>query len=324
MAFPEKSILIVGGGIVGLCLAAAAQSRGFAVTLITRDAACETASGVAAGMIAPALEARGDGHPDALRRLTEAQSAWIDHMGAWPEAIRDILRVQQASARSRFIDADGVETEIAGDWLVEATAVLRALEGAVAAGGGVIVRGEAETISAHGVSLVDGRVYRAAHVAVTAGFASKAFAKAIPSLAVLSPVKGHLLDLPGLGQGGVVRSAVGYLVDYGASAKFGATMEAGREDLMVDPDQVADLKARAAGMFSDLKLDHAKPRTGIRASTPDAWPLIGLDAISGVWVAAGMRRNGFVFAPYAAFVILDRLAGHARPDADIYDPQRFA
>jgi glycine oxidase len=324
MAFPEKSILIVGGGIVGLCLAVAAQSRGFAATLITRDKARDTASGVAAGMIAPAMEARGDPHPDAFRRLAQAQSAWTEHMDAWPQAIQAVLRSQQAAARSRFIDADGVETEITGDWLVESAATLGALEDAVTAQGGMIIRGEAVAIAAHAVRLADGRVLDGAHVAVAAGFASKAFADAIPSLAVLSPIKGHLLDLAGQAAPGVTRSPDGYLADYGASAKFGASMEAGRDDLLVDPMVVADLKARAASLFPDLKLDTATPRTGIRAATPDTWPLIGRDAASGVWLATGMRRNGFVFAPYAAFVILDRLAGEPRPDADIYDPRRFA
>ncbi len=324
MASPEKSILIVGGGIVGLCLAVVAQSRGYAITLIARDAAADTASGVAAGMIAPALEAKGDPHPDALQRLTRAQDAWIEQLGAWPPTIQAMLRSQQAAARSRFVDADGSETEIAGDWLVEATAVLGALEATIVAQDGQIIGGNVAAIGPNAVSLADGRVLRASHVAVTAGLASKAFSDTIPSLAVLSPIKGHLFDLPGQGAPGVTRSPKGYLADYGASAKFGASMEVGRDDLVVDPAVVADLKARAAGLFPDLPLDEATPRTGIRASTPDAWPLIGLDTASGVWVATGMRRNGYVFAPYAAGVILDRLAGEARPDADIYDPQRFA
>jgi len=323
MAFPEKSILIVGGGIVGLCLAVAGQARGFAITLITRDAASETASGVAAGMIAPTLEAQGDSHPEALRRLTRAQSAWTDLMTVWPEDIQAVLRAQQTDARSRFVAADGAEIEIDGDWLVEAVTVLNGLEAAFTVRGGTIVRGEAVLIGAHEARLTDGRVFEAAHVAVTAGYGSKAFAAAVPTLDALSPIKGHLLDLPGRGGRGVVRSTKGYLADYGASAKFGASMEAGRDDLGIDAGVVADLKARAAAMFPDLPLEAAVPRTGIRASTPDAWPLIGVDAASGVWIAAGMRRNGFVFAPYAASVILDRLTGDARPDADIYDPQRF-
>jgi glycine oxidase len=327
MAFPEKSILIVGGGIVGLCLAVVARSRGFAVTLIAREASRDTASGVAAGMIAPALEARGEADPDTLIRLQAAQAAWLDLMPAWPHPLQSLLQRQQAVAHSRFIAADGTATDISGDWLVDATATLNALEDGFLGQGGVILRGSVSGLTAQSAILSDGRDVYAAHVVIASGYASHAFAHMVPSLSVLTPIKGHLLDLPGFGRldgEGVVRSVRGYLVNYGASAKFGASMEPGREDLAVDPAVVADLVVRAGEMFPDLSLAGAVPRTGIRAGTPDNWPLIGRDVASGVWVATGMRRNGFVFAPFAAGVILDLIAGHERPDARPYDPQRFA
>ncbi len=324
MAFPEKSMLIVGGGIAGLCLAVVAQARGFAVTLVARDAASDTASGVAAGMIAPTLESRGDPDPEAFNRLDTAQAAWLRLMAVWPHALQIALCRQQGEARSRFLAADGTATEIGGDWLVDAVATLAALEAEFTALGGRVVKGEAARIAAHAVTLTDGGEWHAAHVVLAAGFASAAFAATIPSLKALTPIKGHLLDLPGQGTPGVLRSAKGYLADYGASAKFGASMEPGRDDLTIDPAVVADLKARAADISADISLERAVPRTGIRASTPDGWPLIGLDSASGVWVAAGMRRNGYVFAPFAAEVILDRIEGEARPDAAAYDPQRFA
>ncbi len=324
MAFPEKSILIVGSGIVGLCLAVAARARGFDVTVIARDAAPATASGVAAGMIAPVLEARGETHPEALLRLQAAQAAWLDLMPVWPEAVQAMLRRQQVEARSRFVTADGDMTDVPGDWLVDATAMLSALEAGFAAAGGIVIRGEATALDAQSVTLADGRVVEAAHVVVASGFASRAFADVVPVLAAVAPIKGHLLDLPGQGTPGVTRSTKGYLADYGAFAKFGASMEPGRDDLAVDPAVLADLEGRAGNMFPAMSLKGAVPRVGIRAGTPDNWPLIGRDEASGVWVATGMRRNGFVFAPYAAGVILDRLAGRERPDAAIYDPQRFA
>ena len=323
MAFPEKSILIVGGGIVGLCLAVAARARGFDVALIARDAVTDTASGVAAGMIAPVLEAKGETHPDALDRLKSAQAAWLDLMPLWPQKVQAMLRQQQAEARSQFIATDGGVTDISCDWLVESGAMLAALESGLAAAGGMRIIGDVVALAVHAVTLADGRSFEAAHVVVASGHASRAFAATVPSLARLTPIKGHLLDLPGQGGQGVVRSARGYLADYGASAKFGASMEAGRADLDIDPAVVADLSSRAGDMFPDLSLEGARPRTGVRASTPDNWPLIGLDTASGVWVATGMRRNGYVFAPYAAGVILDRLAGLERADAGIYDPQRF-
>ncbi len=324
MASPEKSVLIVGSGIAGLCLGVVARARGYEATLIARDAARDTASGVAAGMIAPALEAKGDADPNAFERLKAAQSAWLDLMPLWPDELKTALQAQQAGARSRFIASDGSATDVDGDWLVDAMATLGALEAAFTGRGGTLVRAEATRIDAHAVTLADGRQLTATHIIVAAGYAARAFAATVPSLGMLSPIKGHLLDLPGQGRHGVVRSPRGYLAAYGDRAKFGASMEAGRDDVAIDAAVVADLSARASALFPDLELAQAMPRAGVRASTPDGWPLIGRDAASGVWVATGMRRNGFVFAPFAASVILDRLDGKTRPDAAAYDPQRFA
>ncbi len=324
-----KSLIVVGAGIVGLCLGVAARARGLTVTLIAREAGAETASGVAAGMIAPVLEARSDRHPDALARLTAAQGAWLTLMDAWPQPVQAALRQQQQQAKSRFVASDGEVSTIDSDWLVDAGATLGALEAQFAATGGERLTGDVTAVTRDGVTLADGRVLHADHVVLATGFAGHALAGSVPSLKHLKPIKGHLLDLAGqngagLGGAGVVRSVTGYLADYGDTAKFGASMEAGRSDLTVDDAVVAELKARAAAMVPGIKLDHATPRTGIRAESPDGWPMIGRDAASSVWVATAMRRNGFVFAPLAASVILDELAGKRRRDADIYDPNRFS
>ncbi len=322
MAFPEKSIVIVGSGIVGLCLGVAALARGYTTIVVARDATHDTASGVAAGMIAPALEAMSDSDPETFDRLKAAQAAWLRQMPVWPKAVQDALHRQQGAAQSRHIGADGVVSEIAGDWLVDAAATLAALRAEFSAQGGLFITAEVAKVTAQGVTLANGDEAYGAHVVVAAGYAAKAFAADILTLKGLTPIKGHLLDLPGQGRAGVVRSAKGYFADYGATAKFGASMEPGRDDLDIDPAVVADLKARA--LLFDIPLEATTPRTGIRASTPDNWPLIGLDAASGVWIATGMRRNGYVFAPFAAEVILDQIEGKARPDAAVYDPQRFA
>lgn len=319
-----NSLLIVGAGIAGLCLGVAARARGLDVTLVAREAGKDTASGVAAGMIAPVLEARGDRHPDALVRLQAAQAAWLELMDAWPEAVQTVLRQQQSAAKSRYVSADGEVSTIDSDWLVDSAATLAALEAQFTATGGVRLTAEVTGVTGDSVTLADGRVLHAAHVAVAAGYQGHALSGSVPSLGHLKPIKGHLLDLAGQGGNGVVRSTTGYLADYGASAKFGASMEAGRSDLAIDEAVVAELKARAAALVPGIKLDAATPRTGIRAESPDGWPMIGRDRTSGVWVATAMRRNGFVFAPYAASVILDQLAGKMRPDAAIYNPNRFA
>ncbi|MBP2160693.1 MULTISPECIES: FAD-binding oxidoreductase [Asticcacaulis] len=357
MATSETSLIIVGGGITGLCLAVAAQAKGLKVQVIARDNTGETASGIAAGMIAPALEGLLEFEPEvAYARLHRAQQAWVDLMEVWPADVRAALEKTRGEAHSRYVwyqsdnlsdittprlkamgvpfaaltdeqlkgiagDMDGVE--VAGDWLLSGQAVLESLKAHVLGHGGELVTAPVAAVSATTVTLATGEVLAAGHVAVAAGFGARALASSVPSLGVLEPVKGHLLDLPGQGGQGVVRWAGGYLADHVAMAKFGATMQFGQDDLAIEPEVVADLKARATGMMPSVDLSGATPKTGVRASTPDSWPLIGRDA-TGVYVAVGMRRNGYVFAPYAARLLLALIAGEA-PDADaaLYDPNRF-
>ena len=355
----STSLIVIGAGIVGLCIAVVAQVRGHAVTIVARDKAEDTASGVAAGMIAPVLESRTDPwNPVGLARMRRAQDAWLNLTDAWPRTLTLALRQQQDRARSVFIwRGDQTEDDddflgfalqtarsdaldisalqdlhvspaysgepVPGDWLIDATATLSELESVFRARGGQWLDAEAISVASHTVRLDDGATLTADHVVLAAGFGTVAFADAIPLLERLHPIKGHILDLSADTPAGVIRAAEGYLASYGGSAKFGASMEAGRDDLAVDSAVVADLKARAATMFPDLDLSPAVPRTGIRAATPDGWPIIGRDPTSGVYIATGMRRNGYVFAPLAAQIVVDLIEGVANPDAHLYRPDRF-
>ncbi|ESQ82702.1 hypothetical protein AEAC466_16315 [Asticcacaulis sp. AC466] len=338
----SHSFIVVGAGIVGLVIAVAAQGRGHAVTLIARDEARDTASGVAAGMIAPALEALAEADQiHGYRRLKAAQAAWVYFDDLWPEAVRKALAAARNASQSVYVSAGtttdvaasldamgaaytqtGVELRIGDDWLVEAEATMAALKAQFLATGGRFVAGEVIRATAHSVQVAGGDIRHADHVVVAAGFDAQKLAADIPSLQVLEPIKGHLLDVPGRGATGVLRSPRGYLADYGRVAKFGASMQPGRSDREVEPGIVADLKARAEGMGIGLP-DDVTPRTGVRAATPDGWPLIGRDKASGVFVAVGMRRNGYIFAPFAAKIILALVEQRDGADDGLYRPDRF-
>ncbi|GIO13933.1 glycine oxidase ThiO [Cohnella xylanilytica] len=82
------SVLIVGGGIIGLSSAFEAASRGFAVTVLERGEFGGQASGAAAGMLAPYSE-NGEG-PDAFFRLC------LESLRLYPEWVS---RVEYASGR---------------------------------------------------------------------------------------------------------------------------------------------------------------------------------------------------------------------------------
>jgi len=354
MATPSpQSVIIIGGGIAGLTCATVLQARGHRVTLIYREPMKVTASGVAAGMIAPALEAMNDPVPaDSFRRLTEAQRLWWTLDEYWPERMRRALpvfagqpsfflwRAQHADAFARLqatgadlIEADAAmrhqsglpedmeAVRVSGDWSLPGTWWMAALADHFAALGGHMTCDEVTGIEARRVRVRDGGWLAGDAIVVAAGIGARGLGSMVPSLGALTPIKGHVLDLPAQGRTGVWRTATGYLAAFQGYAKFGASMEAGRDDTHIDPSVVADLKGRAAELFPGLDLLGAEARAGVRASTPDGWPLIGRDAASGVLVAAGMRRNGYVFAPLAAKILLDMIEG--REAGDLYRPDRF-
>jgi len=216
-------------------------------------------------------------------------------------------------------DCDGVRVD--GDWLAPAGMLLLLLQGQMQRR---IVTGAVTHVTAKSVTLDSGEVLKADHVAVAAGFGAASLAAGVPSLEVLSPIKGHLLALKGQGTVSVLRSPLGYLADHIDDAKFGATMQFGRSDVEIESQAVDDLKARAKQILPDLDLTGAQPKAGVRASTPDGWPMIGLDRASGVLVAVGMRRNGYIFAPLAARIVTALILGDELPDdAELYRPERF-
>jgi len=354
----SQSVIIVGGGIVGLCIAVVAQVRGHHVTLVARDTPEDTASGVAAGMIAPILESRSDPYYDEGRkRLQHAQKAWLDLIDCWPERLANSLRAQLSSQsiyiwkgeldedddfffaitmkESREGDTSRDELRrrgiselysgeaVLGDWLVDAMATLLDLQDTFVQRGGTVIRDIAYAVAEHKVRLSDGETLSADAVVLAAGYDVTAFADSISVLERVHPIKGHILDIMTDLPSGVVRSAEGYLAVHGETAKFGATMQAGRNDLAIEDSMVDQLKLRAKDMFPSLELDDAVPRAGVRASSPDSWPMIGRDPASRVLVATAMRRNGYVFAPLAARIITDLIEGRDTPGAEIYRPDRF-
>ena len=351
----SPSLIVIGAGITGLCIAAVAQWHGLDVTVVARESDDATASGIAAGMVAPALEALTEHEPDvAYARLKAAEQHWHTQAGAWGAELTGLIARYRAQADSRYVwpqsdnasdittprlhdmgvpfraltddelapvasDCDGVRVD--GDWLAPAGTLLRLLRGQIRR---PVVTGAVTRVTAGSVTLDTGEVLKADHVVVAAGYGAAALAADVPLLKALSPIKGHLLVLKGQGGGSVLRSPLGYLADHIDDARFGATMQFGQSGTDIESDAVEDLKARARQILPDLDLTDAEPKAGVRASTPDGWPLIGRDPASGVLVAVGMRRNGYIFAPLAARIVTALILGDTLPeDAGLYVPSRF-
>ena len=330
-------IAVVGAGAFGSATALALARAGVAVTVFDSAAPGDNASGVAAGMLAPASEALFDEasapHLALLRRARDLWPAFADGLGV--EILKDGVRIEGdpewlagIEARRRVLglpddhEADGALL-LVEDWRLDARDALAALR-AGASGLGVSFERASVTGYHNGVlSLSDGRAERFDTLVLATGAAVRDGAMA-PETAALAPIKGQILRLHhDLGAAPVVRGAGVYLCP-GAPMVVGATMEFGRDDLTPDPLNTAPLLQAATLLRPDLAGVAATTQVGVRASTGDGLPLVGWSAREGLMLAVGARRNGWLLAPLVAGLVAAYLTGkNPGPDAAQFDVRRF-
>ncbi len=318
-----RCVTVVGGGAVGLAIALELARAGWRVEGVSVGLGA-SASAVAAGMLAPASEALLDGlDADDAAALLHARRRWdtwagrlalpLDTTGALHLALEPELDVRTAVAARLEIQAERRESAL---WLpqdasLDPRAALARLTAVARAAGAVLRLGR--------VQVRDGRLERnglplEGEVVLAAGWGSAALAGAAPELAALTPIKGQLLRVAGPAVRGPTLRAPGvYLAPGDGGWTVGATMEAGRSDLAPDPAALARLRAAAAIVRPELARGEARAEIGVRAATPDGRPLVGRSR-TGVWLATGMRRNGWLLAPLVAEGIAAYLAG-SDPDA---------
>jgi glycine oxidase len=345
---------VVGGGVFGLATALQLARSGAAVTLYDPSPLGDNASGVAAGMLAPAMEAGLDpGAAAHFELLVRARDRWpaflpeaaIDRSGALfvgPAAAAAALeaRLRDAGAAVARLGPDQALDLSPGlalgrddealfapqDWRLAPRVLLRTLLAAYRQAGGRVV--------AERVGLRDGRpagrdgAPLAGDVVVLAAGAEAAeLAGATPELAVLAPVKGQILHFEGgPAAGPVVRTPQGYVAPQGDGAAAGATMQPGLSDRRTDPAVLAGLRAEAERLFPGLAGVAAVGSAGVRATTPDGLPLVGRSAAApDLLLCVGARRNGWLLAPLAAeLTVATVTGGDTGDDGRILDPARFA
>ncbi len=233
---------------------------------------------------------------------------------------------------------------VPGDHQVHNRMVLAALrEAAVRAGVDVIERrAVAITIDAgavRGVELDAGEALPAPVVVLAAGCRSADLA-GLPAQALpaIRPVKGQIIRLapteraPQLGRTvrGIVQGASVYVVprDDG-SVVLGATVE----------EQGFDDSVTAGGLYELLRDAHrvvpgitemsvTETAAGLRPGSPDNAPVVGAvdpARASGLVVASGHYRNGFLLAPVTAAAVGALVVGdEPPPEIAPFGPQRFA
>lgn len=353
------TVVVAGAGALGLAVAVRLAQAGARVTVCDPAAAADNASGVAAGMLAPAFESVLDPvGGDGLALLRAARDAWpalLDAIGGPPDALDRsgaLLAVREADLgrldgvrermsalglESQWLDrpslralqpglaqdlAAGVFT--ADDWRLEPRAVLPAMNAGLERAGGRRVRA-ALARTAQGWRL-DGRAIAADLVVIATGAAKAGLAAGAPELGALEPVKGQILHFQGPPWGGPsLRSLDGYIAPHRGGAIAGASMEVGRDDRVLDPAVLAGLQARAAALVPALASVPAQASAGVRAATPDGLPLVGRSAGDARTIlAAGARRNGWLLAPLVAEIVVALAAGRPAPAfAAALDPRRF-
>jgi glycine oxidase len=319
-------VAVAGAGAIGSAVALTLARAGFDITLFDPNPPGDNASGVAAGMLAPVAEAVFDPvsapHLALLRRARDRWPAFTEGLDL--TILRDGLRVEGeagwlTSVADRFealgapfqrLDGALVDGE---DWRVEPRPALAALRSAFEGLGG---RFASRTFGADDLPAF------AAVVLATGAADANGLA---PELAVLSPIKGQILRADrGPATGPVIRGEGVYICP-GDSPAIGATMEAGRDDLAVDPSATQGLRAAAIRLRPELADAVLTTEVGVRASTPDGLPLVGWSEAPGVMLAVGVRRNGWLLAPLVADLVAAYLKGdNPGPDAAPLDARRFS
>ncbi len=311
-------VLIVGGGIIGLAIAHAAQERGAEVLVL--DAGERPAADVAAGMLAPVTEADFGEDPALGLESLERYPAFCAALGVELRAAGTLLVARDAddaatldrlaeyrtslglpserllpSAARRAEPALAPTVRLAydvpNDRSVDPRALLAALRD----------RLDVRTERVTDIAAVRDR---ADQVVLAAGAWSGALG------APVRPVKGQILRLRG--EAGLVdrtiRTPEGYLVPRGDGRYvLGGTVE----------DVGWDAQPTAGGVFAlirdmsevvpgVLEMDLEEVGVGFRPATPGNHPIIERRE-DGVIVATGHWRNGVLLAPVTAHRVADML-----------------
>jgi glycine oxidase len=325
----SPDVIVVGAGALGWACAQAAAACGAQVTLL--DQGGPSASSVAAGMLAPALEsALEDAAPERANLYRAARDLWpslsgsldleLDRAGAtWvgddPCGVHDRLTRLGFAAE---LGPEGVFT--ADDWLLDPEEVLER------SGRGVRrLVARAATVVPGRVTLANGAALDAGHVVIAVGASAIVADAAADALSRVVPVRGQILLLRGVPPPPATLRAEGlYLVPRGPGLLVGASMETGRSDLEPDEGVTAELLARATALWpAAASASDILARVGVRGATPDGLPLVGPVA-AGLSVALAPRRNGWLLAPLVGAMVAAYAAGDdPGPYAKALDPLRF-
>lgn len=349
-------VIVVGAGVVGLMCAVRLQASGARVTLLEAESEAGVfdgpgASAAAAGMLAPLADPQA---PHA-RLALESYRLWRRWSGEaeWRDGVRfdggvvvrkdaqealDFSRAAQALqtrtvllSAGEFRRATGLRSKVEFAVLAEEEGVAdphRVLSGlmmqARALGVRCVFGADVATAEAGGVATHDGLRLEADAVVLAPGvWASRRLVEAAPALGRVRPAKGHMCQVrmeAALGPN--LRAPGFYLARRREDAVLGSTMEFDRCDRRIDAEKVAGLVRAAEALLPGELAPGERAWAGVRPMSPDGWPIVGPS--SGVLVAAGHSREGWLMAPITAEIVSAYVFGAQLPDAwAALSPARF-
>lgn len=348
-------IVVAGAGAVGLAVSWRLQLAGARVVLADSAPFAENASGVAAGMLAPAFEALLDeasagryglflaardewpGFVDGLSRfggeIERCGALWVADAASQDGVLAGLkalgaqarqLSARQAEAACAGLEAPSGAIQTAEDWRLEPRTLLKALRDAFEAEGGRFCAAALQAAHDGAAVLSDGETLEADRVVLATGLPPQRMGLRPAELDWLQPIKGQIVRAAGAGprHGPIVRAPGVYVTPSVDGAAIGATMEPGLSDRRTDAEVCDRLTVLAAQLFPELARAATTAAAGVRASTPDGLPMVGPSSNPGVILALGARRNGWLLAPMIARTVVEGVGTDRW--APRFDPGRFS
>jgi glycine oxidase len=359
----SAQVLVVGDGIIGLCVANALARRGVE-SRVFRANRVGTASRAAAGLVAPSF---GHTPPAALPFLVACRDAypafasWLSAESGMPIPINrngllevaldaDEAALLRATDAGTFLDPASLAT-VEPSLSHAAGALLHPLDGGV---DNVRVMEALELVTRRSdrIQVVNAAVERldftatrtrtgrgGAGIAVTsegAEFEGTAIVLAagawcaqiggLPRPLPIFPLRGQMLAVATSPLSHAVRGRSVYLAPRPDRTLIGATEEDVGFDPRTTPDALAHLHAEAIRLCPALDAQPVVHEwAGLRPATPDLLPILGPDPdVAALLYACGHSKNGILMAPLTAECIADWVDGsELRHDLAAFSVRRF-
>lgn len=349
MANPRMRVIVVGAGAAGLFTAEALAQAGAVVRVLERGAGAGRASAVAAGMLAPWAEGAQEkvARPQFTELGVESLALWRERPGF--VASGSLLVSENAEAAHAALSAAHPEAEahpmsaetvwpglrareavlLPREGRVDPLAAIEALRARLTIETGVealgpVLKGERIV----GVETAAGPMEADAVVLAPGAFAGAAWIEVAPALARLTPARGTLVE---------ARAPAGYAARPNLRAPnvyaapqpdgrllIGASMEFGVAEEAPNLAAAAGLEAHFQALDPGFSALPGRAVAGVRAMSPDWAPLIGPAGPAGLFLAAGMSRNGWLLGPVTGRILRGYLAGDDLPPLfAAFRPDRF-